>query len=84
MKLSARYQLLFPSEGSKTMSFRNDFGWLNYTWIDIGTPNLLFLVALCANLIIELSLCNFLRHSFIVFSSVYLCSRLLVHVDDIL
>lgn len=27
MKLGSRYQLLFPSEGSKTMSFGNDFGW---------------------------------------------------------
>lgn len=27
MKLGAHYQLLFPSQGSKTMSFGNDFGW---------------------------------------------------------
>lgn len=27
MKLGARYQLLFPSQGSKTVSFGNDFGW---------------------------------------------------------
>ncbi|XP_059432166.1 aspartic proteinase-like protein 1 [Corylus avellana] len=46
MKLGARYQLLFPSQGSKAMSFGNDFGWLHYTWIDIGTPNVSFLVAL--------------------------------------
>ncbi len=26
MKLGAHYQLLFPSQGSKTMSFGNDFG----------------------------------------------------------
>ncbi|KAK7305978.1 hypothetical protein VNO77_43892 [Canavalia gladiata] len=44
----ARYQLLFPSHGSKTMSFGNDFGWLHYTWIDIGTPSTSFLVALDA------------------------------------
>ncbi|KAG6660917.1 hypothetical protein I3843_03G134600 [Carya illinoinensis] len=48
MKLGAQYQLLFPSQGSKTMSFGNDFGWLHYTWIDIGTPNVSFLVALDA------------------------------------
>ncbi|XP_027335277.1 aspartic proteinase-like protein 1 isoform X2 [Abrus precatorius] len=44
----ARYQLLFPSHGSKTMSLGNDFGWLHYTWIDIGTPSTSFLVALDA------------------------------------
>ncbi|OVA14651.1 Peptidase A1 [Macleaya cordata] len=48
MKLGAQYQFLFPSEGSKTVSFGNDFGWLHYTWIDIGTPNVSFLVALDA------------------------------------
>ncbi|TKY47632.1 Aspartic proteinase protein 1 [Spatholobus suberectus] len=42
------YQLLFPSYGSKTMSLGNDFGWLHYTWIDIGTPSTSFLVALDA------------------------------------
>ncbi|KAG6657505.1 hypothetical protein I3843_04G088000 [Carya illinoinensis] len=46
MKLGAQKQLLFPSRGSNTMSFGNDFGWLHYTWIDIGTPNISFLVAL--------------------------------------
>ncbi|XP_077212755.1 eukaryotic aspartyl protease family protein [Tasmannia lanceolata] len=46
MKLGTRYQSLFPSEGSKTLSFGNDLGWLHYTWIDIGTPNVSFLVAL--------------------------------------
>ncbi|KAJ9670802.1 hypothetical protein PVL29_027000 [Vitis rotundifolia] len=46
--LGSKYQLLFPSEGSKTMSFGNDYGWLHYTWIDIGTPNISFLVALDA------------------------------------
>ncbi|XP_003602006.2 aspartic proteinase-like protein 1 isoform X1 [Medicago truncatula] len=44
----ARHKLLFPSQGSKTMSFGNDFGWLHYTWIDIGTPSTSFLVALDA------------------------------------
>ncbi|XP_030974434.1 aspartic proteinase-like protein 1 [Quercus lobata] len=46
MKLGAHYQLLFPSQGSNTVSFGNDFGWLHYAWIDIGTPNVSFLVAL--------------------------------------
>ncbi|PQQ03936.1 aspartic proteinase-like protein 1 [Prunus yedoensis var. nudiflora] len=48
MKLSSsrHFQFLFPSEGSNTVSFGNDFGWLHYTWIDIGTPNVSFLVAL--------------------------------------
>ncbi|KAM5577365.1 aspartic proteinase-like protein 1 [Rosa sericea] len=41
-----QFQFLFPSEGSNTASFGNDFGWLHYTWIDIGTPNVSFLVAL--------------------------------------
>ncbi|XP_004502449.1 aspartic proteinase-like protein 1 isoform X2 [Cicer arietinum] len=44
----ARHQLLFPSKGSKTMSFGNDFAWLHYMWIDIGTPSISFLVALDA------------------------------------
>ncbi|KMT08833.1 hypothetical protein BVRB_6g135560 isoform B [Beta vulgaris subsp. vulgaris] len=39
-------QLLFPSQGSQTRSYGNDLGWLHYTWIDIGTPNVSFLVAL--------------------------------------
>lgn len=46
MKLGTKYNLVFPSQGSKTTSFGNDFGWLHYTWIDIGTPNVSFLVAL--------------------------------------
>lgn len=41
-----QYQLLFPSEGSLTQSFGNELAWLHYTWIDIGTPNVSFLVAL--------------------------------------
>ncbi|KAK1277578.1 Aspartic proteinase-like protein 1 [Acorus gramineus] len=43
-----RYDVLFPSEGSETAALGNDFGWLHYTWIDIGTPNVSFLVALDA------------------------------------
>ncbi|KAL9449914.1 hypothetical protein AB3S75_011781 [Citrus x aurantiifolia] len=45
---SSRNQLLFPSEGSQTHFFGNQFYWLHYTWIDIGTPNVSFLVALDA------------------------------------
>ncbi|KAL8143242.1 hypothetical protein V2J09_016274 [Rumex salicifolius] len=45
IKLGHRHQLVFPSEGSQAMSFGNDLGWLHYTWIDIGTPNISFLVA---------------------------------------
>ncbi|KAK9134339.1 hypothetical protein Syun_013669 [Stephania yunnanensis] len=48
MKLGGHYKYLFPSEGSSTVSFGNDFGWLHYTWIDVGTPNVSFLVALDA------------------------------------
>ncbi|XP_031264338.1 aspartic proteinase-like protein 1 isoform X1 [Pistacia vera] len=48
MKLVPKFQHLFPSQGSKTMSLGNDFGWLHYAWIDIGTPNVSFLVALDA------------------------------------
>lgn len=40
--------LLYPSHGSNTISFGNDLGWLHYTWIDIGTPSVSFLVALDA------------------------------------
>ncbi|KAF2538087.1 hypothetical protein F2Q68_00023010 [Brassica cretica] len=46
MNLGAKSQSLVPSEGSKTISSGNDFGWLHYTWIDIGTPSVSFLVAL--------------------------------------
>ncbi|XP_057491009.1 aspartic proteinase-like protein 1 isoform X1 [Actinidia eriantha] len=48
MKLAPPHHFLFPSQGSTTMSLGNDFGWLHYTWIDIGTPNVSFLVALDA------------------------------------
>ncbi|KAJ0024910.1 hypothetical protein Pint_08289 [Pistacia integerrima] len=44
----SQYQLLFPSHGSQTLYFGNQFYWLHYTWIDIGTPNVSFLVALDA------------------------------------
>ncbi|XP_057490332.1 aspartic proteinase-like protein 1 [Actinidia eriantha] len=48
LKIGSKNQLLVPSEGSETMFFGNDLGWLHYTWIDIGTPNMSFLVALDA------------------------------------
>ncbi|XP_050214862.1 aspartic proteinase-like protein 1 isoform X2 [Mercurialis annua] len=48
MKLGSQNQLLFPSHGSRTLFFGNDLDWLHYTWIDIGTPNLSFLVAVDA------------------------------------
>ncbi|KAK1266004.1 Aspartic proteinase-like protein 1 [Acorus gramineus] len=43
-----RYDRLFPSEGSETAGLGNEFGWLHYTWIDVGTPNVSFLVGLDA------------------------------------
>ncbi|KAK3230812.1 hypothetical protein Dsin_002693 [Dipteronia sinensis] len=46
--VESQTQLLFPSEGSQTLFFGNQFYWLHYTWIDIGTPNVSFLVALDA------------------------------------
>ncbi|KAG9451658.1 hypothetical protein H6P81_011623 [Aristolochia fimbriata] len=46
MKLRAPYPSLFPSEGSETFFPGNDMGWLHYTWVDIGTPNVSFFVAL--------------------------------------
>ncbi|XP_047335095.1 aspartic proteinase-like protein 1 isoform X2 [Impatiens glandulifera] len=46
LKLGPRYQLLFPSQGSNAMNLGNDFGWLYYTWVNIGTPSVSYLVAL--------------------------------------
>ncbi|XP_027331611.1 aspartic proteinase-like protein 1 [Abrus precatorius] len=48
MKLGSQYESLYSSEGSQTFYFGNAFGWLHYTWIDVGTPNVSFLVALDA------------------------------------
>ncbi|XP_054788225.1 aspartic proteinase-like protein 1 isoform X2 [Prosopis cineraria] len=48
MKLGSQYDFLYPSEGSETLFFGDDLYWLHYTWIDIGTPNVSFLVALDA------------------------------------
>lgn len=46
MKLGKQFKFLFPSKGSDTISYGNDWGWLHYSWVDIGTPNVSFLVAL--------------------------------------
>ncbi|KAK2375698.1 aspartic proteinase protein [Trifolium repens] len=46
MKLGSQYESFYPYEGSQTFFFGNDLEWLHYTWIDIGTPNVSFLVAL--------------------------------------
>ncbi|KAF3777215.1 Aspartic proteinase-like protein 1 [Nymphaea thermarum] len=46
MRLSPQYQSLLFSEGSETFSPGNDLGWLHYVWVDIGTPNVSFFVAL--------------------------------------
>ncbi|KAJ4839930.1 hypothetical protein Tsubulata_008567 [Turnera subulata] len=48
MKLGSKTQPLFPAQGSRTLFFGNELSWLHYTWIDIGTPNASFLVALDA------------------------------------
>ncbi|KAL2498777.1 Aspartic proteinase-like protein 1 [Abeliophyllum distichum] len=48
LKLNPQFQFLYPSRGSATLPLGNDFGWLHYMWIDIGTPNVSFLVALDA------------------------------------
>ncbi|VFR00344.1 unnamed protein product [Cuscuta campestris] len=47
-RLKLQKQLLVPSEGGQTFDFGNELSWLHYTWIDIGTPNVSFLVALDA------------------------------------
>ncbi|VAI60691.1 unnamed protein product [Triticum turgidum subsp. durum] len=41
-----KHQLLFVSEAGGIFSPGNDFGWLYYTWVDVGTPNTSFMVAL--------------------------------------
>ncbi|XP_019459652.1 PREDICTED: aspartic proteinase-like protein 1 isoform X2 [Lupinus angustifolius] len=46
MRLVSQYDSLYPSEGSNTFSYGEVLVWLHYTWIDIGTPNVSFLVAL--------------------------------------
>ncbi|KAH9295264.1 hypothetical protein KI387_038852, partial [Taxus chinensis] len=45
-ELIAEYQSLYFSEGNETVQYGENFGWLHYTWVDIGTPNVSFLVAL--------------------------------------
>ncbi|KHN04699.1 Aspartic proteinase-like protein 1 [Glycine soja] len=48
MRLGSQYEMLYPFEGGQTFLFGNALYWLHYTWIDIGTPNVSFLVALDA------------------------------------
>ncbi|KAK4274080.1 hypothetical protein QN277_017365 [Acacia crassicarpa] len=48
MKLGSQHDFLYPSEGSQTLFFGDDLASLHYIWIDIGTPNVSFLVALDA------------------------------------
>ncbi|RLN09066.1 aspartic proteinase-like protein 1 isoform X1 [Panicum miliaceum] len=45
-RLGVKYQLLSLSKGGGTFSSGGDLGWLYYTWVDVGTPNTSFLVAL--------------------------------------
>ncbi|KAM0971707.1 hypothetical protein FF1_019611 [Malus domestica] len=46
LKLGSKRDLLIPSQGSQTLFFGNELDWLHYAWIDIGTPNVSFMVAL--------------------------------------
>ncbi|KGN51015.1 aspartic proteinase-like protein 1 [Cucumis sativus] len=46
LNIGSKYDVLFPSEGSQVIFFGNEFNWLHYTWIDLGTPSVPFLVAL--------------------------------------
>ncbi|TVU28529.1 hypothetical protein EJB05_20050 [Eragrostis curvula] len=45
-RVGGKFQLLSLSKGGQTFSLGNDFGWLYYTWVDVGTPNTSFMVAL--------------------------------------
>jgi hypothetical protein len=45
-RLGVKYQLLSLSKGGGTLSSGEALGWLYYTWVDVGTPNTSFLVAL--------------------------------------
>ncbi|CAA6665078.1 unnamed protein product [Spirodela intermedia] len=48
-KLGVRYQVVFPSRAAELwVSGTTSAGELHYTWVDIGTPNVSFLVALDA------------------------------------
>lgn len=75
---ATRYQLLFPSHSSKTMSLGNDFGWLHYTWIDIGTPSTSFLVALDAGSDLLWIPCDCVQCA--PLSSSYYSSLVLLHI----
>uniref|UniRef100_A0A5B6YKV4 Putative aspartic proteinase-like protein 1 isoform X2 n=1 Tax=Davidia involucrata TaxID=16924 RepID=A0A5B6YKV4_DAVIN len=73
MKLGSQNQLLVPSEGSETFSYGNYLGWLHYTWIDIGTPNVSFLVALDAGSDLLWVPCDCIQCA--PLSSYYICGR---------
>uniref|UniRef100_A0A0E0HL55 Peptidase A1 domain-containing protein n=1 Tax=Oryza nivara TaxID=4536 RepID=A0A0E0HL55_ORYNI len=45
-RVGGKYQLLSLSQGGSIFPSGNDLGWLYYTWVDVGTPNTSFLVAL--------------------------------------
>ncbi|KAM0892341.1 hypothetical protein ACQ4PT_025837 [Festuca glaucescens] len=45
-RLGGKHQLLSISQGGGIFSGGNDLGWLYYTWVEVGTPNTSFLVAL--------------------------------------
>uniref|UniRef100_A0A0D3H5D3 Peptidase A1 domain-containing protein n=1 Tax=Oryza barthii TaxID=65489 RepID=A0A0D3H5D3_9ORYZ len=47
-RVGGKYQLLSLSQGGSIFPSGNDLGWLYYTWVDVGTPNTSFLVALDA------------------------------------
>ncbi|KAL8514191.1 hypothetical protein ACS0TY_013355 [Phlomoides rotata] len=46
LKLGTQNQPLIAAQGGQTQNYGNDMGWLHYMWVDIGTPNSSFLVAL--------------------------------------
>ncbi|KAL2317734.1 hypothetical protein Fmac_031610 [Flemingia macrophylla] len=48
MRLGSQYESLYLSEGGQTYFYGNVLDSLHYAWIDIGTPNVSFLVALDA------------------------------------
>ncbi|XP_051139067.1 aspartic proteinase-like protein 1 isoform X2 [Andrographis paniculata] len=46
LRLWPNNQTLVVSQGGQTSNYGNDMGWLHYAWINVGTPNNSFLVAL--------------------------------------
>ena len=72
MKLGAHYQLLFPSQGSNTVSFGNDFGWFAFVYLSLSIRYfvskiyMISLISLCVllgyithGLTLELQMCRF-------------------------